>query len=77
MADEKPTPDEIVAEALSSAAEGQIFKLLQERAVLEKATERIAEIDAILAAYAPEKARLDPRRPPKLNTVAIAEDVKP
>lgn len=77
MADTKTTPDQFVDEAAASAIEGQIYRLQTERAELVRATERIVEIDAILAAFAPEKDRLDPRRPPKPAPGAEAPVVEP
>lgn len=57
------TPDERVAIQMSRHVEGRIFRLLEERATLVKAQERIAEIDAELAILGVEKERLDPRIP--------------
>ncbi len=59
------TPDNEVAEKIGRAVDGQIFRLQEERRMLERAAERIAQIDAELVILTNEKARIDGRRPPR------------
>lgn len=59
------TPDHDVAEQIGRSIDGRIFRLQEERASLGQASTRISEIDAQLAILQAEKARIDPRRPPR------------
>lgn len=59
------TPDQKAAETIARGIEGRIFRLNDEKAQLLNGPERVAEIDAELAALAPELARVQGRRPPK------------
>lgn len=59
------TPDQKAADKIGRAIDGQIITLQRERLVLERAAERIAEIDAELAVLLAEKTRIDDRRPPR------------
>ncbi len=58
------TPDQVAAERIGRAIDGQIAALANERGVLLQAPARIADIDAELTVLQAEKARIDPRRPP-------------
>lgn len=70
------TPDQKAAETQGRAIDGRIFRLNEERAMLVRAPERIAEIDAELAALAPDKARIDVRRPPR-PAISVPVDTPP
>jgi hypothetical protein len=59
------TPDQKIADHIGGAIDGRIFRLNEEKQVLLQAQARIAEIDAELAILQVEKARVDPRRPPR------------
>lgn len=59
------TPSEKVAEHVASALEGRKFRLLEERAELARAQDRIAEIDAEVAELDKEIAVQEPKRPKK------------
>lgn len=76
------TPDQKAAEKIGRAIDGQIFRLNEEKNTLLQAAQRIVDIDFEIAALQGEKARIDPRRPPKPTrpidvAAAVAEDVKP
>ncbi len=65
------TPDQRVAEQIARSTEGRIFRLQEERAALLVGAARIVEIDAEILILQTEKARVDPRRPPRDSPVVI------
>ncbi len=71
------TPDQIAAENIGRAIDGQIFRLQDEKITLLQAATRIAEIDAELAVLASEKQKIDPRRPPQANVKPVVDATAP
>lgn len=72
------TPDERAAEGIGRGLEGRILALQRERALLfpAAAAARMLDIDAEIAVLQAEKARIDPRRPPRqLGPVTIGGTV--
>lgn len=63
------TANEKAAEKIGRSIDGQIFRLSEEKSTLLTAAARILEIDAELAELQIEKARIDPRRPPRTDRV--------
>lgn len=61
------TPDQKVADAIGRNIDGRIAALQNERGILLNAAARIAAIDAEILVLQAEKARIDPRRPQRLE----------
>jgi hypothetical protein len=59
------TPDQYVADAIGQALDREISYRMDERRTLLAAATRILDIDAELLALQTEKARIEPRRPPR------------
>jgi hypothetical protein len=71
------TADELAADKIGRAIDGQIFRLQEERRTLLTAPMRVAEIADELAILQTEKARIDPRRPPGPPATAPVVNVPP
>lgn len=73
------TADEKTAETIGRALDGRIGRLNEERLTLlpSSASLRVQEIDAELAVLNTEKARIDPRRPPRPPGVVVPGDAPP
>ena len=76
MADTKQTPDQLAADKIGDAIDGQILRLNEERAAIVAGPDRLAEIDATLAVLTSEKQKIDPRRPPKTVSPILTASTK-